>query len=484
MQLSDPQLYRQQAYVNGEWTDAGVQAVLTVHNPATGEHLGTVPNFGRAETADAIEAAEAAFPAWKAKTGKERGLILRRWYELVMAHIDDLAMIITLENGKPLAEARAEVLYAVSFLDWFAEEARRQYGDVIPQTKGDQRLFAIRQPVGVCGAIIAWNFPCTLVTRKVAPALAAGCTVVLRPADQTPLSALALAELGERAGIPAGVFNVITGDAPPIGEELCANSSVRKITFTGSTAVGRLLMRQSSPTVKRLSLELGGNAPFIVFDDADLDKAVEGLMVSKFRNAGQTCVCANRVFVHDSIYEEFARQVSVKVSELKVGNGLEENVLVGPMIDDKGIQKVSGLVEDALGKGARLMTGGKRHALGGGYYEPTVLADVGQDMAVVQEEIFGPVVTLFRFKSEHEVIAQANSVETGLAGYFFSRDVARVWRIAEALEVGIVGVNTGMFSNEVGPFGGVKQSGFGREGSRYGLDDFSDLKYICLGDVE
>ena len=483
MQLSDPQLFRQQAYINGKWTDAGVQDVLTVQNPATGENLGTVPNFGRVETAVAIEHAEAAFPAWKAKTGKERGLILRRWYDLVMAHIDDLAMIITLENGKPLAESRGEVLYAASFLDWFAEEARRQYGDVIPQTKGDQRLFVIRQPVGVCGAIIAWNFPCTLVTRKVAPALAAGCTVVLRPADQTPLSALALAELGERAGIPAGVFNVITGSAAPIGEELCANPAVRKITFTGSTPVGRLLMQQSSPTVKRLSLELGGNAPFIVFDDADLEKAVDGLMVSKFRNAGQTCVCANRVFVHDSIYDEFALQVSAKVSELKVGNGLEDDVLVGPMIDDKGLQKVSGLVEDALGKGARLMTGGKRHALGGGYYEPTVLADVGENMSVVREEIFGPVVTLFRFNTEDEVIAEANSVETGLAGYFFSRDVARVWRVAEALEVGIVGVNTGMFSNEVGPFGGVKQSGFGREGSHYGLDDFSDLKYICLGDV-
>ena len=440
--------------------------------------------MGKIETAGAIEAAEAAFPAWKAKTGKERGAILRRWYDLVMEHIDDLAMIITLENGKPLAEARGEVLYAVSFLDWFAEEARRQYGDVIPQTKGDQRLFAIRQPVGVCGAIIAWNFPCTLVTRKVAPALAAGCTVVLRPADQTPLSALALAELGERAGIPPGVFNVITGNAPPIGEELCANPGVRKITFTGSTPVGRLLMKQSSPTVKRLSLELGGNAPFIVFEDADVEKAVEGLMVSKFRNAGQTCVCANRVFVHDSIYEEFTRKVSGKVSELKVGNGLDDDVLVGPMIDQKGLQKVSGLVEDAIGKGARLITGGKQHALGGGYYEPTVLADVGQDMSVVSEEIFGPVVTLFRFQSEDEVVAQANSVETGLAGYFFSRDVARVWRVAEALEVGIVGVNTGMFSNEVGPFGGVKQSGFGREGSRYGLDDFSDLKYICLGDME
>ncbi len=484
MKLDDPQLYRQRAYINGNWTDVGVQEVIEVHNPATGESLGFVPDLGQVETAQAIEAAEAAFPAWKAKTGKERGEILRRWHDLVMAHIDDLAMIITLENGKPLEEARGEVLYAVSFLDWFAEEARRQYGDVIPQTRGDQRLFAIRQPVGVCGAIIAWNFPCTLVTRKVAPALAAGCTVVLRPADQTPFSALALAELAERAGVPAGVFNVITGNPRTIGGELTANKTVSKITFTGSTPVGRLLMEQSAPTVKRLSLELGGNAPFIVFEDADVKKAVDNLMVSKFRNAGQTCVCANRVFVHDSIYDEFAHQVTAKVGELKVGNGLETDVTIGPMIDDKGLLKVSELVQDAIDKGARVLMGGNRHALGGNYYEPTVLTDVSQEMDVARKEIFGPVVTLFRFKSEDEVVAEANSVETGLAGYFFSQDVARVWRVAEALEVGIVGVNTGMFSNEVGPFGGVKQSGFGREGSRYGLDDFSELKYICLGDVE
>ncbi|WP_394211224.1 NAD-dependent succinate-semialdehyde dehydrogenase [Enterovibrio calviensis] len=483
MQLSDPQLYRQQAYINGNWTDAGAQTVIEVKNPATGESIGSIPNLGRVETVNAIASAEAAWPAWRAKTGKERGLILRRWYDLVMTHIDDLAMIITLENGKPLEEARGEVLYAASFLDWFSEEARRHYGDVIPQTKGDQRLFAIRQPVGVCGAIIAWNFPCTLVTRKVAPALAAGCTVVLRPASQTPLSALALAELAERAGVPAGVFNVITGDARTIGAELTANETVRKITFTGSTPIGRLLMQQAAPTVKRLSLELGGNAPFIVFEDADVEKAVDALMVSKFRNAGQTCVCANRVFVHDSVYEEFARRVTEKVLDMKVGNGLESDVSIGPLIDEAGVEKVSELVEDAIGKGARLLAGGKRHTLGGGFYEPTVLADVGQDMDVASEEIFGPVVTLFRFESEDDVIERANSVETGLAGYFFSRDASRVWRVAEALEVGIVGVNTGMFSNEVGPFGGVKQSGFGREGSRYGLDDFSDLKYICLGDV-
>ncbi len=481
MQLRDPGLFRQQAFIDGEWT--GAAATFPVSDPATGELLAEVPELGAAETRRAIEAANAAWPAWRARTGKERAAVLRRWFDLIVAAADDLALLMTREQGKPLPEARGEVMYAASFVEWFAEEAKRIEGEVLASPAADRRLIVLRQPVGVCAAITPWNFPAAMITRKVAPALAAGCTVVVKPAEQTPLTALALAELAVRAGFPAGVFNVVTGSgaaAPVIGNELTANPIVRKLSFTGSTEVGRRLMAQCAPTVKKLSLELGGNAPFIVFDDADLDAAVEGALASKYRNAGQTCVCANRLLVQSGIYDAFAARLAARVRELKVGPGTEEGVVQGPLIDTAALEKVEAIVADAVAKGARVLTGGRRHARGGTFYEPTVLADVRPDMRCAREEIFGPVAPLFRFEDEAGAIALANATEYGLAGYFYARDVARVWRVAEALEYGIVGVNTGIISNEVAPFGGVKQSGIGREGSRHGIDEYLEIKYVCL----
>jgi succinate-semialdehyde dehydrogenase/glutarate-semialdehyde dehydrogenase len=483
MKLKDQALFRQAAYVDGAWRAAAGGGVIAVKNPANGRLLGSVPDLIATEVEVAIAAAQRAFDPWRTLTGKERCALLRRWHGLIVEHSDDLARILTLENGKPLAEAHGEIRYALSFIDWFAEEARRTYGDVIPQTVADQRLFAIRQPVGVCAAITAWNFPSALITRKTAPALAAGCTVVVKPSELTPFSALALAELAHRAGIPAGVFNVVTGDAAAIGRCLSEHPTVRKLTFTGSSRVGRLLMQQCAGTVKRLSLELGGNAPFIVFADADIDRAIDGLMMSKFRNTGQTCVCANRVYVHGSIHAEFARRLVERVGALVVGDGFGPGVTQGPLINAPSLAKVQRLVDNAVELGARVAIGGRQHSLGGSFYEPTVLTGVKPNMDVASEEIFGPVIPLISFESDDEVIALANDSEAGLAGYFYSRDVARAWRVAEALECGIVGVNTGIVSNEVGPFGGVKQSGFGREGSKYGIDEFMDLKYVCLGNV-
>ncbi|WP_050464416.1 NAD-dependent succinate-semialdehyde dehydrogenase [Herbaspirillum autotrophicum] len=480
MQLQDQSLWRQQAYIGGEWCDAAGGAVIAVNNPADNSPLGSVPDMGEAETRRAIAAADAALPAWRRKTGKERGAILRRWHELILQNIDDLALIMTLENGKPLAEARGEVHYALSFVEWFAEEAKRIYGDVLPNTRSDQRLMAIRQPIGVCAAITAWNFPCALVTRKVSPALAAGCTVVLKPAELTPYSALALAELGRRAGIPDGVFNIVTGNPVAIGRELSGSSIVRKLTFTGSTATGRLLMEQCASNIKKLSLELGGNAPFIVFDDADIDQAVDGLMFSKFRNAGQTCVCANRVFVQENIAAEFSARLQRKVNALRVGNGLQDGVEQGPLINAAAIDKVQRLVADAIDKGAQVLTGGALHALGGLFYQPTVLSGITPAMTIAHEEIFGPVVALSTFTTEQQALDMANDSAAGLAAYFYAGNIDRVWRVMEQLEYGMVGVNTGMISNEVGPFGGIKESGVGREGSRYGMEEFMELKYVCM----
>jgi len=483
MQLRDPQLLRAQALIDGAWTPAADGASFAVNNPASGETLARVPDMGAAETRRAIAAAERAWPAWRAKSGKERAAVLRRWFELIMANVDDLALMMTAEQGKPLFEAKGEVTYAASFVEWFAEEAKRVYGDTIPSPTTDKRIVVLKQPIGVCAAITPWNFPAAMITRKVAPALAAGCPVVVKPAEQTPLTALALAELAQRAGFPAGVFNVVTGSAasaPKIGAELTGNPIVRKLSFTGSTEVGRLLMAQCAPTIKKLSLELGGNAPFIVFDDADLDAAVDGAMLSKYRNAGQTCVCANRLLVQEGIYEQFAARLAEKVRALKVGAGSEEGTTQGPLIDAAAVAKVEAHIADALAKGARVIVGGKRHARGGTFFEPTVLADVTPDMACAREETFGPVAPLFKFKDEAEAIALANATEFGLAGYFYSRDIGRVWRVAEALEYGIVGINTGIISNEVAPFGGVKQSGTGREGSKYGIEDYLEVKYLCM----
>ncbi len=483
--LLDPTLLRSQCPIGGAWQDADTGAVCEVRNPANGERLGTVPDMGAAETRRAIEAAHAAFPAWSRKTAKERAQILRRLYQLMLAHQDDLALLLTAEQGKPLPEAKGEIAYSASFLEWFAEEGKRMYGDVIPGHAGDKRLLALRQPVGVVAAITPWNFPSAMLGRKIGPALAAGCTVVCKPALQTPYSALAIAVLAERAGLPAGVLNIVTGaDAAAIGGELTGHPMVRKLSFTGSTAVGKRLMAQCADGMKRISLELGGNAPFIVFEDADLDAAVEGAIASKFRNTGQTCVCANRLFVHDAIYDAFARKLAARVAELRVGDGLAGATDQGPLIDANALAKVEAHVADALAKGARVAIGGQRHALGGTFYEPTVLLDVDARMRIADEETFGPVAPLFRFFSEDEAIALANATEAGLAGYFYSRDLARVWRVMEALECGIVGVNTGLISTEVAPFGGVKQSGVGREGSRYGLHDYTELKYVCLGGIE
>ena len=481
--LKDPKLLREQCYLDGAWAGAAGGKTFAVHNPATGEKIGTVPDMGVEETKKAIAAAEAAWPAWRAKTGKERAAILRKWNDLILANLDDLALILTGEMGKPLAESKGEITIGAAYVEWFAEEAKRIYGDTIPTPWPDRRIVVVKQPVGVCAAITPWNFPHSMITRKVAPGLAAGCTVILKPAEQTPYSALALAELAERAGFPKGVLNILTGDAPAIGGELCANPAVRKISFTGSTEVGRLLMKQAAPTVKKISLELGGNAPFIVFDDADVDAAVEGAIVSKYRNTGQTCVCANRLFVQDGIYDRFAAKLAEKVKAFKVGAGTESGVVQGPLIDAAALAKVEDHVADALAGGAKAVTGGKRHSLGGTYYEPTVLAGVTPKMKIFREETFGPVAPLFRFKTDDEVVELANHTEYGLAAYFYTRDIGRAWRVAEQLEYGMVGVNTGLVTTEVAPFGGVKQSGLGREGSKYGCDEFVEVKYICMGGV-
>jgi len=479
--LTDAKLLRQQCYVAGGWSDADDGGTIAVANPADGRQLGTVPKMGAAETRRAIAAADAALPAWRARTAKDRSALLRRWFELMLEHRQDLARIMTAEQGKPLAESLGEIAYGASFIEWFAEEGKRVYGDTIPATATDRRIVVIKQPIGVVGAVTPWNFPNAMITRKCGPALAAGCTVVVKPASQTPYSALALAELAERAGIPAGVFNVVTGSATAIGGELTANPTVRKITFTGSTEIGKLLMKQSADTVKKVSLELGGNAPFIVFDDADLDAAVAGALASKYRNTGQTCVCVNRMLVQDGVYDGFARRLKVAVEQLKVANGMVEGAQQGPLIDMAAVRKVEAHIQDAVDKGARILLGGKRHALGGTFFEPTILVDATDEMAVAKEETFGPVAPLFRFRTEEEAIRMANDTEFGLASYFYSRDIGRIWRVAEALECGMVGINEGIISTEVAPFGGVKESGNGREGSKYGIEDYLEIKYLCMG---
>ena len=483
LELQDPGLLKARCYIDGQWVDADSGATLEVRNPATGALVGTIPNVGAAQTRAAIAAAHRAFESWKLRTAEERGRILRLWFELMVQHQDDLALLMTSEQGKPLAEARGEIAYAASYVEWFAEEARRVYGEVIPSPWPDKRIVVTREPVGVCAAITPWNFPAAMITRKVAPALAAGCTIIVKPATQTPLSALALAELAARAGVPAGVFSVLTGDARPIGGELTASPLVRKLTFTGSTEVGRVLAAQCAPTLKKLSLELGGNAPFIVFDDADLDAAVVGAMASKYRNTGQTCVCANRLLVQDGVYDAFVEKLGRAVAALQVGNGLDSGVDQGPLIDAASLAKVEELVADATSKGARVVTGGRRHALGRTFYEPTILADVTPEMRLAQEEVFGPVAPLFRFKTEADAIRIANDTEFGLAAYFYSRDIGRVWRVSSALQCGMVGINSGVISTAVAPFGGVKQSGMGREGSMHGIEDYVDTKYLCMGGV-
>ena len=481
MQLNDSTLFRQQAYIDGAWVDADSGQTIAVNNPASGEILGTVPKLGGAETRRAIEAANRALPAWRALTAKERAQKLRRWFELLMENQDDLARLMTLEQGKPLAEAKGEIAYAASFIEWFAEEAKRVYGDTIPGHQADKRLIVIKQPIGVTAAITPWNFPAAMITRKAGPALAAGCTMVVKPASQTPFSALALVALAERAGIPAGVLSVVTGSASEIGNELTGNPIVRKLSFTGSTEIGRQLMAQCAPDIKKLSLELGGNAPFIVFDDADLDKAVDGAMASKYRNAGQTCVCANRIYVQDKVYDAFAAKLAAAVAKLKVGNGAEAGVTTGPLIDANAVAKVRQHLDDAVSKGAKVIAGG--NGLGGNFFEPTILVDVPTSARVAKEETFGPLAPLFRFRDEEDVIAQANDTEFGLAAYFYARDLGRVFRVADALEYGMVGINTGLISTEVAPFGGMKASGLGREGSKYGLDEYLEIKYLCLGGI-
>ena len=484
LSLNDSELFRQQAYIGGRWCEADNGTGFQVTNPATGEVLAQVPDMGAAETRRAIEAAKAAWPGWRHKTAKERANLLRKWHDLMMANLDDLARLMTAEQGKPLAESKGEIGYAASFIEWFAEEGKRVYGDTIPSPWNDRRLVVVKEPVGVCCAITPWNFPAAMITRKAGPALAAGCTMVAKPAESTPLSAFALAVLAERAGIPAGVFNVLTGDPKAIGGEMTSNPDVRKITFTGSTEVGRLLMRQSADTIKKVSLELGGNAPLIVFDDADLEAAVEGTIISKFRNTGQTCVCANRLYVQDGVYDAFAEKLIAAVKQLKVGNGFEAGVAQGPLIDQAAVEKVEEHISDAVSKGARVLLGGKRHSLGGTFFEPTVLADVTSAMKVAREETFGPVAPLFRFYKDEDAVQFSNNTEFGLASYFFSRDIGRIWRVAEELEYGMVGINTGLISTEVVPFGGMKQSGIGREGSHYGIDEFIEVKYLCFGGVD
>jgi len=484
LNLKDPTLLRQQAYVAGEWIDADDGATVAVVNPATGQPLGTVPMCGTAETKRAIAAAEVAQRAWAQVSAKERAAILRKLNDLMLANADDLALIMTSEQGKPLAESKGEIAYAASFIEWFAEEARRVYGDTIPATSGDKRIIAIKQPVGVTAAITPWNFPTAMLTRKAGPALAAGCSMVVKPATQTPFSALAFAELGVRAGLPKGLLSVLTGSATKIGAEMTSSPIVRKLTFTGSTEVGRTLMRQSADTIKKLSLELGGNAPFIVFDDADVDAAVEGAIISKYRNTGQTCVCANRLYVQRGVLQSFTDKLVAKVKAMKVGNGIEPGVVQGPLIDMKAVAKIEEHIADARAKGGEVLTGGKRHALGGQFFEPTVIAGATAQMLVAHEETFGPLAPIFAFDTEDEVIKLANDTEFGLASYFYSRDIGRVMRVAERLESGMVGVNTGLISTAEAPFGGVKQSGLGREGSKYGLDEFLEIKYICLGGLD
>jgi succinate-semialdehyde dehydrogenase/glutarate-semialdehyde dehydrogenase len=481
--LKDSSLFRTQCFIDGEWTGADGGGTRTVTNPATGIAIGTVPVCGASETRRAIEAAERAFPAWRDMLAKDRCAIVRKWHDLILQHADDLALILTTEQGKPLAEARAEIAIGAAYVEWFAEEGKRVYGDVIPTIGADRRLVVVKQPVGVCAAITPWNFPHSMITRKVAPALAAGCTVVSKPAEATPYSALALAELAQRAGFPAGVFSVVIGKASQVGGEMCANPAVRKLSFTGSTEVGRKLMAQVAPTIKKLSLELGGNAPFIVFDDADLDAAAEGAIISKYRNAGQTCVCANRLFVQDKVYDAFAEKLKDRVANLKVGNGVESGVTQGPLINQEAVAKVEDHVADATSRGAKVALGGKRHALGGNFYEPTVLTGVTREMKIFSEETFGPVAPLIRFKDDAEVVEMANDSEFGLASYFYSRDIGRAWRVAEQLEAGMVGVNTGLITTQVAPFGGVKESGLGREGSKYGIDEYVEIKYICFGGI-
>ncbi len=481
--LADPRLFRQACYIDGSWVEPSSRGAIDVDNPATGETIGVVPKLGRDETRRAVDAAARAFPAWRRKTAKERAAVLRRWFDLMMANQDDLARLMTLEQGKPLSESKGEVGYAAAFLEWFGEEAKRVYGDTIPAHQSDKRIVVTKEPIGVVACITPWNFPLAMITRKAGPAIASGCTVVLKPASQTPFSALALAELAERAGVPKGVFNVITGSASEIGAELTSNGSVRKLSFTGSTEVGKILMAQCAATVKKVSLELGGNAPFIVFDDADLDAAVEGAIQSKYRNTGQTCVCANRFLVQGSVHDAFAAKLAVAVGKLRPAPGLDADATQGPLIDDKAVEKVESHIADALAKGAKVMVGGKRHARGGRFFEPTILTGVTPAMAVAREETFGPVAPLFTFDGEADAIALANATEFGLAAYFYGRDVGRIWRVAEALEYGIVGINTGLISTEVAPFGGVKESGIGREGSKYRIEEFVEVKYLCLGGI-
>lgn len=480
MQLHNQDLFRQQAYIDGQWLDADNGQTIAVNNPATGEVLGSVPKMGRDETRRAIDAAERALPAWRDLTAKDRANRLRKWFELMMANQEDLARLMTMEQGKPLTESRGEIAYAASFLEWFGEEAKRVYGDTIPGHQQDKRIIVLKQPIGVTAAITPWNFPSAMITRKAGPALAAGCTMVLKPASQTPYSALALAALAEEAGIPAGVFSVVTGSAGEVGGELTGNPKVRKLTFTGSTEIGRQLMAECAQDIKKVSLELGGNAPFIVFDDADLDAAVEGALISKFRNNGQTCVCANRLYIQDGVYDAFVEKLVAAVNKLQLGNGLEAGITTGPLIDAKAVAKVQEHIEDAVSKGARIVSGGKPSALAGTFFEPTILVDVPTSALVSKDETFGPLAPLFRFKDETEVIAMSNDTEYGLASYFYARDLGRVFRVAEALEYGMVGINTGVISNEVAPFGGIKASGLGREGSKYGIEDYLEIKYLCL----
>ncbi|GAA0387301.1 NADP-dependent succinate-semialdehyde dehydrogenase [Brevundimonas terrae] len=479
--MSQNRFLRQQGFINGQWVDADSGETLSVTNPATGEVLGTVPDMGATETRRAIEAAQKAMKPWAARTAGDRAKILRRWFELMMENQDELARLLTLEQGKSLTEAKGEIAYGAAYLEWFAEEGKRAYGEVIPTNDNGKRIVTLRQPVGVVGAITPWNFPSSMITRKIGPALAAGCAVVLKPAAQTPYSAYALAVLAEEAGLPAGLFNVLTGKASAIGGEMTSNEIVRKISFTGSTEVGRTLMAQSASSIKKMSLELGGNAPFIVFDDADIDAAVAGATISKFRNSGQTCVCTNRFYVQAGVYDAFVEKLCAAAQALKIGNGLEDGVQMGPLIDEKAVEKVEQHLSDALSKGARVLTGGNRHALGQTFFEATVVADVTQEMQMCREETFGPLAGVVKFETEEEAIALANDTIFGLAGYFYSRDISRIWRVAEAMETGMVGINTGILSTEVAPFGGIKQSGLGREGSRHGLEDFMEIKYLCMG---
>ncbi|MFT5175997.1 MAG: succinate-semialdehyde dehydrogenase/glutarate-semialdehyde dehydrogenase [Gammaproteobacteria bacterium] len=484
IKLNDPALLRQQCYINGEWVSAASGQTIEVTDPATSAVIATVPSLSATEVRSSVEAADVAWASWRKKTGKERSHVMRTWFNLMMEHQEDLARLMTMEQGKPLAESRGEIAYAASFIEWFAEEAKRVYGDVMDHPLPGKRIVVLKQPIGVVACITPWNFPAAMITRKCAPALAAGCTVVIKPASQTPLSALALAELAERAGVPKGVVNVITGKASTVGGELTANPTVRKLSFTGSTEIGKILMKQCTETVKKVSMELGGNAPFLVFDDADIDAAVAGAMLSKYRNAGQTCVCANRILVQDSVYEQFAEKLAKAASAIKMGNGLDDGVQQGPLIDQAAVAKVEEHIADAKAHGGKVILGGARHELGETFFQPTIITGVTTDMRVATEETFGPVAPLFRFHDEDEAIALANATEFGLASYFYARDIGRVWRVAEALESGIVGVNEGIISNEVGPFGGIKESGLGREGSKYGMDDYIELKYLCIGGIE